>query len=204
MLTELRLRNLAVIEEMTVPFGAGLNAVTGETGAGKSIVVDAILLVMGARAQPDLIRSGAESAIIEAVFELPPGHPATEVLEAAGHAAPDGTLVIKREISRMGRHRVFVNDSAATVALLERLGESPRGAARPARAPAPDGAGPAARPSRPLRGRRGGPRPRGRAGEGVGGGGHRALPAARRGARGRAPAGPLPLPALRDRRPRPP
>ncbi|HEY5725841.1 MAG TPA: AAA family ATPase, partial [Methylomirabilota bacterium] len=85
MLTELRLRNLAVIEEVTVPFGPGLNAVTGETGAGKSIVVDAILLVMGARAQPDLIRSGADSAIIEALFELPPGHPAAEVLDAAGH-----------------------------------------------------------------------------------------------------------------------
>jgi DNA repair protein RecN (Recombination protein N) len=124
MLTELRLRNLAVIEEVTVPFGPGLNAVTGETGAGKSIVVDAILLVMGARAQPDLIRSGADSAIIEALFDLPPGHPAAEVLDAAGHAAPDGTLVIKREISRAGRHRVFVNDSPATVALLERLGES--------------------------------------------------------------------------------
>jgi len=124
MLIELRLRNLAVIEEVTVPFGPGLNAVTGETGAGKSIVVDAILLVMGARAQPDLIRSGADSAVIEALFELPPDHPAAEVLEAAGHSAPDGALVLKREISRAGRHRVFVNDSPATVALLERLGES--------------------------------------------------------------------------------
>jgi len=124
MLIELRLRNLAVIEEVSVPFGPGLNAVTGETGAGKSIVVDAILLVMGARAQPDLIRSGADSAVIEALFELPPGHPAAEALDAAGHAAADGTLVIKREISRAGRHRVFVNDSPATVALLERLGES--------------------------------------------------------------------------------
>ena len=124
MLIELRLRNLAVIEEVTVPFGPGLNVVTGETGAGKSIVVDAILLVMGARAQPDLIRSGADSAVIEALFELPPDHPAAEVLEAAGHSAPDGALVLKREISRAGRHRVFVNDSPATVALLERLGES--------------------------------------------------------------------------------
>ena len=124
MLIELRLRNLAVIEEVTVPFGPGLNVVTGETGAGKSIVVDAILLVMGARAQPDLIRSGADSAIIEALFELSPDHPAAEILEAAGHGAPDGALVLKREISRAGRHRVFVNDSPATVALLERLGES--------------------------------------------------------------------------------
>ena len=67
--------NLAVIEAVTVPLAAGLNAVTGETGAGKSIVVDAILLVMGARAQPDLIRTGAETAVIEAVFELGAGQP---------------------------------------------------------------------------------------------------------------------------------
>jgi DNA repair protein RecN (Recombination protein N) len=124
MLTELRLRNLAVIEAVTVPLGPGLNAVTGETGAGKSIVVDAILLVMGARAQPDLIRTGAETAVIEAVFELGPDSPALAVLEEAGHPTPEETLVVKREISRTGRHRVFVNDSPATVALLERLGET--------------------------------------------------------------------------------
>ena len=123
MLIELRLRNLAVIESVTVPLRAGLNAVTGETGAGKSIVVDAILLIMGARAQPDLIRTGAETALIEAVFELPPGSVAAAILEEAGHGATEGTLVVRREISRAGRHRVFVNDSPATVGLLERLGE---------------------------------------------------------------------------------
>ena len=124
MLSELRLKNLAVIEAVTVSLGPGLNAVTGETGAGKSIVVDAILLVMGARAQPDLVRTGTDSAVIEAVFELEPDSPAAAVLEEAGHPAPEGVLVIKREISRAGRHRVFVNDSPATVALLERLGET--------------------------------------------------------------------------------
>ena len=124
MLSELRLKNLAVIEAVTVSLGPGLNAVTGETGAGKSIVVDAILLVMGARAQPDLVRTGTDSAVIEAVFELEPDSPAAVVLEEAGHPAPEGVLVIKREISRAGRHRVFVNDSPATVALLERLGET--------------------------------------------------------------------------------
>lgn len=124
MLSELRLKNLAVIEAVTVSLGPGLNAVTGETGAGKSIVVDAILLVMGARAQPDLIRTGADSATIEAVFDLEPEGAVAALLEEAGHTAPDGMLVIKREISRVGRHRVFVNDSPATVALLERLGEA--------------------------------------------------------------------------------
>ena len=89
MLTELRSENLAVIEAVTVPLAPGLNAVTGETGAGKSIVVDAILLVMGARAQPDLIRTGAESAVIEAVFELAAGSPLAAVLEEAGHRAPE-------------------------------------------------------------------------------------------------------------------
>jgi len=103
MLIELRLRNLAVIEEVTVPFGPGLNAVTGETGAGKSIVVDAILLVMGARAQPDLIRSGADSAVIEALFELPPDHPAAEVLETEQPDLPEAAAAqgIRRDCRRV-------------------------------------------------------------------------------------------------------
>src|SRR3989338_6348331 len=124
MLTELRLRNLAVIEEVTVPFGPGLNVLSGETGAGKSIVIDALLLIIGARAQPDLIRSGAESAVVEALFEPAPGSPVAGILEAAGHALLGGQLVIKRELVRSGRHRVFVNDAPATVGLLERLGEA--------------------------------------------------------------------------------
>jgi len=124
MLVELRIRNLAVIEDVTVPFAAGLNVLTGETGAGKSIVIDALLLVAGARAQPDLIRSQADAATVEAVFELPPDSPAAEHLAEAGHAPADGQLVIRREIARSGRHRVFVNDSPATVGLLERLGDA--------------------------------------------------------------------------------
>ncbi len=123
MLSELRLRNVAVIEEVTVPFAAGLNVLSGETGAGKSIVIDALLLVSGARAQPDIIRSGAETAVVEAVFRIAPESAAAAVLDEAGHGAGDGTLLIKRELARSGRHRVFVNDSPATVGLLERLGE---------------------------------------------------------------------------------
>src|SRR5262245_43209473 len=123
MLVELRIRNLAVIEEVTVPFAPGLNVLTGETGAGKSIVIDALLLIAGARAQPDLIRSQADGATVEALFELAPNNAARARLEEAGHAPRDGQLVIRREITRAGRHRVFVNDSPATVSLLERLGE---------------------------------------------------------------------------------
>jgi DNA repair protein RecN (Recombination protein N) len=123
MLRELRIRNLAVIEEVMVPFGPGLNVLTGETGAGKSIVVDALLLVIGARAQPDLIRSGEECAVVEALFEVDPAAPVAALLEASGHRLEEGQLVVKRELWRSGRHRVFVNDGTATVGLLERLGD---------------------------------------------------------------------------------
>jgi DNA repair protein RecN (Recombination protein N) len=123
MLRELSIRNLAVVEEAVVPFAAGLNVLTGETGAGKSIVVDALLLITGARAQPDWIRTGADAALVEAVFEIDPAGPVAALLDEAGHHPGDGQLVVKRELARSGRHRAFVNDGAATVGLLERLGE---------------------------------------------------------------------------------
>src|SRR5712692_3016661 len=123
MLREIRIKNFAVIETVTVPFAPGLNVLTGETGAGKSIVIDAILLVGGGRAQTDLIRSDAETATVEAVFEPPRASAVRAVLDAAGIAADDHAVVIRRELARSGRHRAFVNDSPATVGLLERLGE---------------------------------------------------------------------------------
>ena len=106
-----------------MPFAPGLNVLTGETGAGKSIVVDALLLITGARAQLDWIRTGADTALVEAVFEIDPAGPVAALLDEAGHHPGDGQLVIKRELARSGRHRAFVNDGAATVGLLERLGE---------------------------------------------------------------------------------
>ena len=123
MLRELSIRNLAVVEEAVVPFAPGLNVLTGETGAGKSIVVDALLLLTGARAQLDWIRTGADTALVEAVFEIDPAGPVAALLDEAGHHPGDGQLVIKRGLARSGRHRAFVNDGAATVGLLERLGE---------------------------------------------------------------------------------
>jgi DNA repair protein RecN (Recombination protein N) len=122
MLRELRIRNFAVVENVTVPFVPGFNVLTGETGAGKSILVDALLLVSGARAQSDVIRAEADSATVEAVFAASDGVAA--VLDEAGLAAEDGEIVIRRELSRSGRHRAFVNDAAVTVALLERLGDA--------------------------------------------------------------------------------
>ncbi len=123
MLRELSIRNLAVVEDAVVPFAAGFNVLTGETGAGKSILIDALLLIIGARAQPDVIRTGAETAVVEAVFDVEPSGPVAALLDESGHALGDPQLVIKRELSRAGRHRVWVNDSAATVGLLERLGD---------------------------------------------------------------------------------
>src|SRR5881275_2131096 len=123
MLREIRIKNFAVIETVTVPFAPGLNVLTGETGAGKSIVIDAILLVSGGRGQTDVIRSDAETATVEAVFDLPRGGGARGVLEEAGIPADESALVIRRELAHSGRHRAFVNDSPVTVGLLERLGD---------------------------------------------------------------------------------
>ncbi len=123
MLRELRVRNFAVVENIAVTFAPGLNVLTGETGAGKSILIDAILLVRGARAQTEIIRADAESATVEAVFEVTKGGQAAAVLEEAGLGADDSEVVIRRELTRAGRHRAFVNDSPVTVALLERLGD---------------------------------------------------------------------------------
>jgi DNA repair protein RecN (Recombination protein N) len=123
MLREIRIRNFAVIESVTASFSPGLNVLTGETGAGKSMLVDAILLVRGARAQTDVIRSDAETATVEAVFDVAPNSPAAAVLHDAGLALDDGQLVVRRELARSGRHRAFANDSPVTVGLLERLGD---------------------------------------------------------------------------------
>jgi DNA repair protein RecN (Recombination protein N) len=125
MLRELRLKNFAVVQSVTVSFASGLNVLTGETGAGKSILVDAIVLVRGARAQTDVIRTDAETATVEAVFALDGVAAARVVLDEAGLAADDnGEIVVRRELARSGRHRAFVNDSPVTVGLLERLGDT--------------------------------------------------------------------------------
>jgi len=124
-LKELRIRNLAVIESLVVPFGPGLNILTGETGAGKSILVDALTLLLGERAQPtESIRTGTETATVEAVFGLPKKSSVPALLQSHGFSVEEGQLIIRRELVRGGRGRVFVNDSNATLALLEKLGEA--------------------------------------------------------------------------------
>jgi len=123
MLSDLNIRNFAIIDNLHVSFRPGLNILTGETGAGKSIIIDAVNLLLGGRASADLIRTGEEEAVVEALFE-PAEHPGLLArLEAAG-IEPDGELLVKRVISRSGRNRVFVGGGLSTTAALAELGEA--------------------------------------------------------------------------------
>lgn len=121
MLVELRLENFAVIENAAVEFGAGLNLLTGETGAGKSMLIDALALLLGGKASPDVVRFGAERAVVSAVFEAEAGseRAVSRVLEENGIDEDDSDVILRREIAAKGR--VFVNNQPATVALLKQL-----------------------------------------------------------------------------------
>ena len=118
MLTELRVRNLAVIADVTLRLEGGLNVLTGETGAGKSILVDALALLLGERASGDLVRPGASRAVVEAAFELDPAGPIARAADESGVALEDGRLVVKREINAEGRNRAWANGSPTTVGVL--------------------------------------------------------------------------------------
>jgi DNA repair protein RecN (Recombination protein N) len=120
-LLELRLENFAVIENVAVEFGTGLNLLTGETGAGKSMLIDALALLLGGKASPDVVRFGAERAVVAAVFEVEADaeKAVSKILEDNGMDADDAGLILRREISAKGR--VFVNNQPATVALLKQL-----------------------------------------------------------------------------------
>ncbi len=119
MLRDLHIRNLAVVEEASIELGPGLNVLSGETGAGKSIVVDSLVLLSGARAATELIRSGADVLHVTGVFE-PAGKAWRRVLAEAGLDADD-ELIVRREITRSGKNRVFVNDRPVTLKLLAEL-----------------------------------------------------------------------------------
>jgi DNA repair protein RecN (Recombination protein N) len=123
MLAELRLENYAVIDNVAIEFGAGLNLLTGETGAGKSILIDALGLLLGEKASSDVIRTGAERAVVAAVFETD-GFAARAIegiLETNGLDAENGSLILRREIAPGGKGRVFINNQPATVAVLKQI-----------------------------------------------------------------------------------
>jgi DNA repair protein RecN (Recombination protein N) len=119
MLIELRAENYAVIDHAIAVFGPGLNLLTGETGAGKSILVDALALLMGGKASVEVVRHGAEKAVVACVFESTAG--AETILEENGIDSDDSEIILRREILATGKGRVFVNNQPATVAVLRLL-----------------------------------------------------------------------------------
>ncbi|MFW6114718.1 MAG: DNA repair protein RecN [Thermodesulfobacteriota bacterium] len=121
MLVQLTINDFAIIESLSVAFSEGLNILSGETGAGKSIIVDAVNLILGARASPDLVRTGADKAVVEALFHLPQGPLLSSTLDEMGIPFEDEVL-IKRAISKEGKSRVWINGSPATVQMIAKLG----------------------------------------------------------------------------------
>jgi DNA repair protein RecN (Recombination protein N) len=120
LLAQLTVRNVVLIERLVLELAPGFNVVTGETGAGKSMVVDALSLVLGGRARPDLVRGGAEEAEVEALFELSPGSRAAAKLEAAGIPS-ERELVVRRVVQAEGRSRAYVNGRLCTAAQLAEI-----------------------------------------------------------------------------------
>jgi DNA repair protein RecN (Recombination protein N) len=118
MLQSLRIRNIAIVEDVAVEFGDGLNVITGETGAGKSVIVGALNLILGDRADKSLIRSGADQCAVEAAFSSAPDG----LLDELGIAVND-QLILRRQFNANGTGKVFINDSPATVQSLKRLGD---------------------------------------------------------------------------------
>ena len=123
MLAELRLENYAVIDNVAIEFAPGLNLLTGETGAGKSILIDALGLLLGEKASSDVIRTGAERAVVAAVFESEgaAARSIEAILETNGLDAENGSLILRREIAPGGKGRVFINNQPATVAVLRQI-----------------------------------------------------------------------------------
>lgn len=117
MISELAIKNFAIIDDITICFSGGLTVLSGETGAGKSIIVNAVNLLLGSRANAGMIRTGAESAEITALFHLKADSPAREIL-AAHDFDPADDLVIRRVIFRNDRHRVYINDRLSTMLLM--------------------------------------------------------------------------------------
>jgi DNA repair protein RecN (Recombination protein N) len=120
LLRELRVENYAVIDNVVVEFGAGLNLLTGETGTGKSILIDALALLLGEKASSEVVRHGAEKAVVAAVFDVE-GKAAEAILEDNGIDCEDDEIILRREIGANGKGRVFVNNQPATVAVLKAL-----------------------------------------------------------------------------------
>src|SRR4026209_2516169 len=124
MLTELRIKNFAIIESLTLPLSAGFNVLSGETGAGKSIIVGALGFLLGERGSSDLIRTGADKTTVEGVFDISSNTALVSLVDERGIDADEGTVVLKREISTAGRGRAWANGSPVTATLLGAIGRA--------------------------------------------------------------------------------
>ena len=124
MLTELRIRNFAIIESLTLPLAPGFNVLSGETGAGKSIIVGALGLLLGERASAELIRTGADRAVVEGVFDVGDKSEVARILDDRGIELEEGRVVLRREIAVAGRTRAWVNDTTTTAAALAEIGRA--------------------------------------------------------------------------------
>ncbi len=122
MLSHLSIRDIVLIERLDIEFGSGLSVLTGETGAGKSILLDSLSLALGARGDAALVRHGAEQGQVTAVFDVPGNHPARAFLRENGFD-DDGDVILRRIQTGDGRTRVFINDQAASLTLLRELGK---------------------------------------------------------------------------------
>lgn len=123
MLTHLSIRNVVLIDKLDLDFTSGLAVLTGETGAGKSILLDALGLALGYRAEARMLRTGTDQAVVSAVFDVPAGHPSRQELEDNGIDASDDQLILRRVLGDDGRTKSFVNDQPVSVGLLKRVGE---------------------------------------------------------------------------------
>src|ERR671919_1746313 len=124
MLTELRIRNFAIIESLSLPLARGFNVLTGETGAGKSIIVGALSLLLGERASAESVRTGAERAVIEGVFDISGRDALIALLAEYGIEVEEGLLILRREVAAEGRSRAWVNGAASTAGFVGELGRS--------------------------------------------------------------------------------
>ena len=122
MLKEIKIQNFAIIENLVVNFETGLNVLTGETGAGKSIIIDALNLLLGGRADTDSIRTGETTALIEGLFQIT-NKEILSLVQEIGVETEDGELHIKRQVSNSGKNRCFLNDSQITVSTLAKIGD---------------------------------------------------------------------------------
>src|SRR5258708_11614787 len=122
MLTELRIKNFAIIEALALPLAPGFNVLSGETGAGKSIIVGALGMLLGERANADMIRTGTDRATVEGTFEVARDGDLAAILDQRGFDVEDGLVVLKREVASSGRGRAWINGTSVTAAALADIG----------------------------------------------------------------------------------